>query len=36
MHVESVPGRGDFHALELRYGEFVRFNGKACPAAKAT
>lgn len=30
LHVESAPGRGDFHALLPRVGECVRFNGRSC------
>lgn len=30
LHVESSPGRGDFHPLLPRVGEAVRFNGRRC------
>ena len=28
--VESVPGLGDFHPMNMKYGEFVIFNGNKC------
>merc|ERR1712014_437767 len=30
LQLESAPDQGDFHPLELGYGEFVRFNGAYC------
>ena len=30
LHTESAPGLGDFHPLEARYGEAVRFWGNQC------
>ena len=30
LHVESSPGQGDFHPLNLKYGEVARFYGNQC------
>ena len=30
LHVESMPGQGDFHPLDLRHGEVARFYGNRC------
>ncbi|CAE8626809.1 unnamed protein product [Polarella glacialis] len=30
LFVESAEGRGDFHPLQLQYGEFFRFHGYSC------
>lgn len=30
LYLESVPGRGDYRPLEMRYGEVLRFNGLNC------
>ena len=30
LHVESTPGQGDYHPLNLRYGECARFYGNQC------
>ena len=30
LHVESVPGRGDYHPLELGWGRVARFWGNRC------
>jgi hypothetical protein len=30
LHVESIPGLGDFHPLELSYGQLCRFWGNQC------
>lgn len=30
LHVESEPGKGDFRAVEMDLGSFLRFNGYHC------
>ena len=30
LHVESVPNKGDFHALDVEYGEIACFHGTLC------
>lgn len=30
LFVESEPGKGDFQPLNLRYGQFLKFNGHDC------
>lgn len=30
LHVESTPGAGDFHPLNLDFGQFYRFHGGQC------